>query len=288
MTGYGVHTYEDDTVSITVEVKSLNSKQTDLNVRLPRIVNDKELEIRTQVAKALGRGKVSVMIDVSQHGDASNKAKIDKGLAIEYYNELKEIATEVGADASDLFRQAILMPQVIQSNTSEGLSEEQQKALMTTVTEATVKCIEFRSQEGDALSVKLSEYITTISNLLEEVIKYDPERVEGIKARIQESLEKNVGVDNVDTNRFEQELIYYIEKLDITEEKVRLRNHLDYFTEILNAKDSNGKKLGFIGQEIGREINTIGSKANNATVQQLVVNMKDELEKIKEQVLNVL
>lgn len=288
MTGYGVHTYEDDTVSITVEVKSLNSKQTDLNVRLPRIVSDKELEIRNQVAKALGRGKVSVMIDVSQHGDASNKATIDKELAIEYYNELKGIVNEVGDTSADVFRQAVLMPDVIKSKTVEGLTDEQGKALMDTVTEATKKCIEFRSKEGDALGAKLTEYIFTINSLLVEVIKYDPERIEGIKTRIQESLEKNVGLENIDNNRFEQELIYYIEKLDITEEKVRLKTHLDYFTEILNAKESNGKKLGFIGQEIGREINTVGSKANNATLQQLVVNMKDELEKIKEQVLNVL
>ncbi len=288
MTGYGTHTFENETISITAEVKSLNSKQTDINLRLPRLLSSQELNIRNTVSKTLGRGKMSVLIEYTVKNSEEQKAIINKILATNYYNELKALAEQVNDEGKDIFRQALLMPNVIENSQKEALSKAEIVLILDTVKQATAKCQNFRQDEGRVLSEKLSSYIQTIEDLLQDVIKYDPERVEGVRKRINEHLEKYLEKENIDNNRFEQELIYYIEKLDVTEEKVRLKTHLDYFKKILSQTDSNGKKLGFIGQEIGREINTIGSKANNATLQQIVVNMKDELEKIKEQVLNVL
>ncbi len=288
MTGYGTSVFENEEVNIIVEVKSLNSKFLDANIRLPRIFSDKEQEIRNLLGKTLERGKVNVSIDVNFLGNKQQKASINKDLAREYYQDLKDLATEIGSDNSDLFRQVLSMPSVIdQSSGADDYSEEWLLTLKT-LKEAIAKCIDFRTTEGKALEDKLLSYISNIGQHLEQVITYDPERVVTVKERIQSHMTEYMNSEDVDKSRFEQEMIYYIEKFDISEEKVRLNQHLKYYQEMVATGKNIGKKLGFISQEIGREINTIGSKANHSGIQKEVVNMKDDLEKIKEQTLNIL
>lgn len=288
MTGFGSASLENEKLSVSVEVKTLNSKFLDAIVRLPKAFSDKEIELRNSLTERLERGKVVTSIDYQELGTSEPKVRINKDLVKKYYQDLKALNDELGAGSEDLFRMATQMPQAIEHITDNDSKEDEWKMILKAVDEAVAKCQKFREEEGATLEGKIRENIAKIAELLEEVKKYDPERIKNIKERIRNNIEEFMLAEKIDENRYEQELIYYIEKLDINEEKVRLGTHLDYFIETIKHPKANGKKLSFISQEIGREINTIGSKANDATVQKLVVQMKDELEQIKEQILNIL
>ncbi|WP_405411200.1 YicC/YloC family endoribonuclease [Maribacter sp. Asnod1-A12] len=281
MTGFGKHVVQLPNKKITVEIKSLNSKSIDLNARMPSSYREKELELRKLVANSLLRGKVDFNLYVELTGD-STSTQVNEVAVKQYMNQLKNIAD---GDNLRLLEMALRFPDAMKTD-KEDIDESEYTAIKEALKGALIEINDFRSEEGSVLEKDFLERISSLKKLLEEVISIDPDR----QATIRERLEKAVQdlKADVDANRFEQELIYYLEKYDITEEKVRLANHLDYFSKTLQSDDSNGKKLGFISQEIGREINTIGSKANFAPMQQLVVQMKDELEKIKEQMLNVL
>lgn len=287
MTGFGIAHAETDKVEINAEVKSLNSKFLDANLRIPKEFYDKDIEIRNLLSNTLERGKIGFSIDIIEKSAGSSKLSINKELVKKYYEELLEAASFAGAKDTDLFKLALQMPNAMDSNTEKGEDTDWSEVLKV-VKAAIEKCEEFRLAEGKLLEEKFIGYISRIETLLEDVDKHDPTRVAHLKEKIRNSFNEFSVHENVDQNRFEQELIYYIEKLDISEEKVRLKRHIDYFNETLLHQESNGKKLSFIAQEIGREINTIGSKANDATIQHSVVEMKEELEKIKEQVLNIL
>lgn len=288
MTGYGVNRLENDELRIVAEIKTLNSKYLDAAVRVPKGFNSKEIEIRNMLTNSLERGKASLSLEFERIGEVSPKARVNKKLIAHYYEDLKSAAASIGASDNDLFKLATQMPMAIESISDNNDYDEDWKLVKEVVVAAIENCDQFRVQEGAKLSEKLSSYILEIDRLLLGVREQDPKRVAAIKDRITNHIEEYTAKEAVDRNRLEQELIYYIEKLDIAEELVRLKNHLDYFLEMLESADSNGKKLGFISQEIGREINTIGSKANDADIQKLVVGMKEENEKIKEQVLNIL
>jgi len=288
MTGYGNAQAESETFLISVEVKTLNSKFLELNLKSPRDYNDREMELRNAATTLLERGKVSINIERINKGGIRPKVQVNMPLFLAYYQQLKNAADTVNEGHSDIFRMAMLMPDAtsaeLPSERGEAQSEEWQ-IVQQVFNEALERCNQFRIQEGITLAGKLSEYATTIENLLLEVEAGDAQRIATTRQRIYDRLKELTDVP-VDKNRFEQEMIYYLEKLDINEEKVRLRSHLAYFQEALHA--GNGKKLGFISQEIGREINTIGSKVNDAIIQRVVVQMKEELEKIKEQSLNII
>ena len=287
MTGYGVGSCENAKVKYTVEIKSLNSKFLELGIRLPKAVSDKELTLRGECSKLIERGKVNIMIS-SEYTDQTAKASSINGeLLKKYYNQLKDIALQLGEVQPNLFSLALGMPEVV-TNNEEEVDEAEGKVLLDAFYQAIEKFNVFRADEGKVLKVDLEKRVQLILDYLTEVESVEGSRIPLIRERISQYMDEAVGKENIDKNRFEQELIFYIDKLDITEEKVRLRSHCNYFLEALNAVDSNGKKLGFISQEMGREINTLGSKANNAGIQQIVVRMKEELEKIKEQLLNVL
>lgn len=289
MTGYGSHTAENDKISVTVEIKSLNSKFLDLNLRLSKEYSDKELDIRNLLNNTIERGKVGLSIDVQSKGGVKPKVFINRELVALYYNDLKETADAIGvADSSDLFKLALQMPKAMESEAENIDNTEDWLLIQKVLNEAISKCNEFRKDEGQTLSIKFKEYIQTIGECLDKVETFDPQRIEAIRTRIRQHFDEFSKSEQLDNSRFEQELIFYIEKLDISEEKVRLRSHLNYFLEAMDVQESSGKKLGFIAQEIGREINTIGSKANDANIQRFVVQMKEELEKIKEQTLNIL
>lgn len=287
MTGYGVAMAENDQLSVTVEIKSLNSKFLDLALRLAKEYADKELEIRNLLNTSVERGKVSLVIDIKTKTELKPKVNINKDLVKYYYTELLDAAYKSGAPADDLFKAALTLPGAVDTDSQLSDNEEEWKFVMKVLNDAIRKFEEFRLAEGKVLAAKFVEYLEKIESLLKKVETFDPQRIEGIRERIKTHIAEYTQAD-MDQGRFEQELIYYIEKLDISEEKVRLKTHIDYFKETMKAADSNGKKLGFIAQEIGREINTIGSKANDANIQRCVVEMKDELEKIKEQGMNVL
>jgi len=288
MTGYGTATISNDEIELNVEVKSLNSKFMDVGVRMSRAISEKEIEARNLITDKLVRGKVAVNIEIKKKGNESS-ISYNEDLFEDYYHELKRLADKVGESSQDIFRLAVQSPEVTVSQSDNGeLVELWDGILKQGLIAAIDKCDQYRIDEGNVLKGKLVGYIAEIREQLNEVIEVDPLRIEKVKDRISSNLSSIVGEEKIDQNRFEQELIYYIEKLDISEEKVRLTNHLDYFMEVINLPQSNGKKLGFIAQEIGREVNTIGSKANDAAMQKQVVVMKEELEKIKEQVLNVL
>ena len=287
MTGYGkaVVAYKDK--KIHAEVKSLNSKQLDLNTRIAPLYREKEMEIRQMVAEALIRGKadMSVWIEKDTLVDAT---PINAALVENYYNQIKAIADKTGIPApEDWFYTLLRMPDVLTKTDQVELDDEEWAAAKQAVSEALKNLVDFRIQEGAALQKKFTEKIDNIAQLLAEIEPFEKGRVEKIKARIIDGLQQIPGVE-YDKNRMEQELIYYIEKLDISEEKQRLTNHLKYFRDTMNEPAGQGKKLGFIAQEMGREINTTGSKSNQAEMQNIVVKMKDELEQIKEQVLNAL
>ena len=287
MTGYGKAVAELPNKKVTVEIKSLNSKQLDLAMRVPSFYREKELDVRSYLAGRIGRGKVDFAM-FCETQQAERVARIDQDAVRQYYQQLSAIKEQNGMPGgTDYMRIIMSLPDVVKVEQPE-LDEKEWEQVMDCVRQATDQFISFREQEGRALSADLLSHVDLIEKYSFEVPQYEKERVEKIKARIQSNLDEIISKDRVDQNRLEQELIYYIEKLDINEEKVRLANHIKYFRETVANDADAGKKLGFIAQEMGREINTLGSKANQAEMQRLVVKMKDELEKIKEQVLNVL
>jgi uncharacterized protein (TIGR00255 family) len=282
MTGFGKASLQLSTKKITVEVKSLNSKGLDLNTRMPSVYRENELALRNLLALKLERGKVDFSLYVEVTGEDTS-SKINAPIVKAYMAQLKTILPD--ADDTELMKMAISMPDTMKTEREE-IDENEWKQIQTVIDEAIENMLSFRKSEGASLEKEFTLRVENIRNYMNQALVLDPERVNNIKERLQTAIDE-LKV-NVDTNRFEQELIYYLEKLDITEEKVRLTNHLDYFLQTLNGSEANGRKLGFITQEMGREINTMGSKSNHAEMQKLVVMMKDELEKIKEQVLNVL
>ena len=285
MTGFGKAECNLHSKKLTIEIKSLNSKQIDTSTRLPAIYKEKELEIRQMLAKSLERGKVECTFHYELIEGAA--ATINTAVLKDYLRQLEDVVNEFDFETSDLLSTLIRLPDTIVSERNELLDEE-----WGAVTKGIEKALEevdrFRIQEGTALEADLRERIASIEKRSTEILPFEAERVQKIKEKIQNHLSDVISAEDLDSNRLEQELIFYMEKIDITEEKVRLQNHLDYFLEILGKGSPNGKKLTFISQEIGREINTLGSKANHKEIQRLVVEMKDELEKIKEQLLNVL
>lgn len=281
MTGYGKSVLQLPTKKITIELKSLNSKNLDLNARMPSIYREKELSIRKILADKLVRGKVDFSIYVEATAEDTS-TQINTPVVKQYIEQLKQV---VDGNDLDLLKMAVRFPDAL-NTVREEIDENEWKTIETEIHNAIKDLNNHRLDEGKVLEQDFNNRVESIGDILEQVIAMDPERVEGVRERLLKGV--NDLREKYDENRFEQELVYYIEKFDITEEKVRLKNHLNYFTESINSKDSNGKKLGFISQEMGREINTIGSKSNYAPMQQLVVQMKDELEKIKEQLLNVL
>jgi len=281
MTGYGKSVIQLPSKKITVEIKSLNSKNLDLNVRVPSSYRSKELQIRNLLAKSLIRGKVDFNLFVEITGEATN-TEVNATVVKQY---MKQLGALVDSTPDELLKMAIRMPDALKTERDE-IDELEYTSILQAIEEALSSLTNYRNDEGKVLENEFLKRIENISSLLGQVIEMDGERIENVKDRLRKAVSELK--ESVDENRFEQELIYYLEKYDITEEKVRLQNHLEYFSETIESKLSNGKKLGFISQEIGREINTLGSKANFAPMQQLVVQMKDELEKIKEQALNVL
>lgn len=281
MTGYGKEVVQLPSKTITIEIKSLNSKGLDLNTRVPSAYREKELEIRDLLAKSLQRGKIDFSLYIEVTGEEVT-TQLNETVVKQY---IKQLANVVNGDPVELLKMAVRMPDALKTEREE-IDEKEYDVILNGIDQALEAINKYRTDEGLVLENDFLDRAKTISKLLEDVIALDPERIDGVKERLRKAVADLK--ENVDENRFEQELIYYLEKYDITEEKVRLKNHLDYFEQSLNSHDSNGKKLGFITQEIGREINTIGSKANYAPMQQIVVQMKDELEKIKEQALNVL
>ena len=287
MTGYGktVVVYKDK--KICVEIKSLNSKSMDLSSRIAPLYREKEMEMRQMIAKALVRGKIDFSIWIEREAGV-DATPINATLVENYYKQLKDISCKTGIpEPADWFSVLMRMPDILAKVEVEVLDDDEWALVQTAVSEAIEQLVEFRRQEGAALQRKFTEKIDNIARLLSEIEPYEKARIEKIKARMIDSLQA-IPEAEYDKNRLEQELIYYIEKLDISEEKQRLSNHLKYFRETMNELQGQGKKLGFIAQEMGREINTTGSKSNQAEMQKIVVKMKDELEQIKEQVLNVL
>jgi uncharacterized protein (TIGR00255 family) len=282
MTGFGKASLQLSTKKITVEVKSLNSKGLDLNTRMPSVFRENELALRNLLALKLERGKVDFSLFIEVTGEDTS-SKINVPIVKAYMAQMKAILPN--ADDTELMKMAIRMPDTMKTEREE-IDENEWKQIQIVIDEAIENILSFRKSEGTSLEKEFTLRIENIRSYMNQALILDPERVTNIKERLQTAIDE-LKV-NVDTNRFEQELIYYLEKLDITEEKVRLTNHLDYFLQTLNGSEANGRKLGFITQEMGREINTMGSKSNHAEMQKLVVMMKDELEKIKEQVLNVL
>ena len=287
MTGYGNAVVAYKGKKIHVEIKSLNSKQLDLQTRIAPLYREKEMEVRQMVAEALIRGKVDMSIWIEKE-DVVDATPVNAALVENYYRQLKEISAKIGIpEPEDWLYTLTRMPDVLTKTDVETLEDEEWTVVRAGVKQALDSLVDFRQQEGAALQKKFSEKIDNIAKLLADIEPYEKGRVEKIKARIVDGLQQIPGVD-YDQNRMEQELIYYIEKLDISEEKQRLANHLRYFRETMEEPAGQGKKLGFIAQEMGREINTTGSKSNQAEMQNIVVKMKDELEQIKEQVLNAL
>ena len=288
MTGYGKATAELPDKKINVEIKSLNSKAMDLSTRIAPAYREKEIEIRNEISKVLERGKVDFSLWIEKKESAESATPINQVLVEGYYKQIQTISENLGIPVpTDWFQTLLRMPDVMSKTEIQELSEEEWQMVRATVLEAIGHLVDFRKQEGAALEKKFREKIANIALLLEKITPYEKERVEKVKERITDALEKTLNMD-YDKNRLEQELIYYIEKLDVNEEKQRLTNHLKYFISTLESGNGQGKKLGFIAQEMGREINTLGSKSNHAEMQKIVVQMKDELEQIKEQVLNVM
>ena len=291
MTGYGISTIESDSINVTVEVKTLNSKFLDIYCRIPRNYSEREIEIRNLITTALERGKAEFTLTVQPVGKSVASTSVNKPLVKSYFNDLLATATDLGfaPDQTELMRLALQLPNAYNTDSIDESSRDQDwLTIREAVMQAIHKCDLFRQQEGKMTADKLTDYILSIRTLLDQVIEQDHFRIPAVRERLEKQVREMLSDENFDQNRFEQELIYYIEKFDISEEKIRLANHLTYFQETLSSSESNGKKLNFIAQEIGREINTIGSKANDSTIQHLVVRMKDELEKIKEQTMNII
>ncbi len=288
MTGFGKVTVELPDKKVNIEIKSLNSKALDLTTRIAPLYREKEMEIRNEIAKSLERGKVDFSLWIEKEENGTILTPINGELIAAYYHRIKEISSSTGIpEPTDWFAALLRMPDVMAKNETQELAEEEWKTVYAAILETISQLVEFRKQEGAALEKTFREKIANIARLLKAVEPYEKERIAKIRERIADTLERTLSVD-YDKNRFEQELIYYIEKLDVHEEKQRLGNHLSYFISTLESGVGQGKKLGFIAQEMGREINTLGSKSNHVEMQRIVVQMKDELEQIKEQVLNVL
>ena len=287
MTGFGKAEFEVNNKKFTIEIKSLNSKQVDINTRIPSVYREKDIEIRKELSDKLERGKIDFNIYIESLGDESN-SKINEPILRSYFNQLSKISAElnIATDQSTL-QAALRLPDVVKTEYLT-LDEEEWEIILKNIRQAISDIDKFRVQEGDALKTDISNSIALIQSLLAQIEPFEGQRIEALRNRLTENLEKLSLNGNVDKNRFEQELIFYLEKLDINEEKVRLANHCDYFIETIAEPVPTGKKLAFISQEIGREINTIGSKANNTEIQRIVVQMKDYLERVKEQLLNVL
>jgi len=282
MTGFGKATLQLANKKITVEIKSLNSKGLDLNTRMPSVFREMELGLRTQLSQRLERGKIDFSLYVEVTGEETT-SKINVPIIRAYINQMKAVIPN--ADETELMKMAVRMPDALKTERDE-IDENEWNEIQKVINEALENMVQFRKDEGSSLEKEFQLRIGNINKLMDEAVSYDAERVETVKTRLRTALDELK--ENVDESRFEQELIFYLEKYDITEEKVRLGNHLNYFLETVNGTEANGRKLGFITQEMGREINTMGSKSNHTEMQKLVVMMKDELEKIKEQVLNVL
>ncbi|WP_266364979.1 YicC/YloC family endoribonuclease [Tellurirhabdus rosea] len=292
MTGFGSATQEAEGLTVTAELKTLNSKFLDIYCRIPKQYSDKEIELRNLLTHKLERGKVELSLNISRTADLRPGVSVNRPLVEAYLGDLRQTANGMLLTIPDheLFRLALQQPNAYLTETvaSPESASGDWEAIQSAVHEAIRRCDEFRQQEGNALEVKFREYIAAISDRLALVDEQDARRIPAVRERIRTMVTDLLGNEDFDQNRFEQELVYYVEKFEISEEKVRLKNHLDYFLEVLSTEEANGKKLNFISQEIGREINTIGSKANDAAIQRLVVQMKDELEKIKEQTMNVI
>lgn len=288
MTGYGKAECELPGKKITIEIKSLNSKQLDLNTRLPGLYREKDLDIRKEISDRLIRGKIDFIMYAESLGIESN-ASINGVIVKNYYRQLSEIGSELGIkDVKSSVLQVILgLPDAVKTEREE-LDEEEWQMILIKIRETMDSVNDFRIREGTSIQADIVTNIDLITSLLEQVVQYEQERIENVKTRILTGLKEISGSNNIDSNRLEQEMIFYLEKLDLNEEKVRLGNHCHYFLETIETPEPSGKKLGFIAQEIGREINTLGSKANHVEIQKLVIRMKDALEKIKEQLLNVL
>jgi uncharacterized protein (TIGR00255 family) len=287
MTGFGKSQAEALEKVITVEVRSLNSKMLDINFRAPSVYREKELDIRARVSQRLERGKIDVTLGIESKSE-SPVISLNKTLALKYYEQLRDLGREIPGQAeTDMLSLLIRMPDVLKSE-KEELTEEEWEAIGRAIDQAIAETDRFRLSEGAVLERDLRDRTSRILALLDQVGPFEKERIAALRARFEQQIQEMFHDGNFDRNRFEQELLYYFERLDITEEKVRLKKHCEYFTETLHDPDSPGKKLGFISQEIGREINTLGSKANDARIQKIVVQMKDELEKIKEQLANIL
>jgi uncharacterized protein (TIGR00255 family) len=287
MTGYGKSILETPQKKITVEVRSLNSKQADLSIKVPWLYKEKEIEIRNIVSRRLERGKIDLYISFDVMDDELVPV-INKNSVKSYYKQLSEVAAEIGINPGPEALAIIMrLPETLKTEKPE-LTPEEWKMASKLIEDALEMVDQYRIEEGKALEADLSSSVKKILVLLESIGEFESDRITKVREKLTNSLNETIGSENVDMNRFEQEIIFYLEKLDINEEKVRLSKHCDYFSETLNSPESNGKMLSFISQEMGREINTIGSKANDAGMQKLVVRMKDELERIKEQVLNVL
>jgi len=282
MTGFGKASLQLPTKKITVEIKSLNSKGLDLNTRMPSVYREMELGLRNQISQRLERGKIDFSLFIEVTGEETT-SKINVPIVKGYINQMKAVIPN--ADETELMKMAVRMPDALKTERDE-IDENEWKQIQTVIDEALENIANFRKDEGVSLEKEFLHRIANIMTLMNNALSYDKDRIETIKTRLRTAIDE-IKV-TVDENRFEQELIFYLEKYDITEEKVRLENHLNYFIETLAGTEANGRKLGFITQEMGREINTMGSKSNHTEMQKLVVMMKDELEKIKEQVLNVL
>lgn len=287
MTGYGKAVAETGGRKVIVEIKSLNSKAMDISTRIMSAYREKELDIRSRITAALERGKVDFSLYLDTQNTPQTSQNIDLEAFMNYQKMFNEVTLKTGLEPEDEFSLILRMPDVMSSSQPDEVSDEDWAAVSDAVDRAIAALVEYRKVEGAALEKKFREKISNISELLQSVAPYEKERVAKIKERIRTSLQEVIGKD-YDENRFEQEMIYYIEKLDISEEKQRLANHLDYFIKTMEEGHGQGKKLGFIAQEMGREINTLGSKSNQAEMQNIVVRMKDELEQIKEQVLNAM
>lgn len=288
MTGFGKTTVESGNKKVVIEIKSLNSKQLDLNLRIPNLYKEKEMEIRSLIKEQLDRGKVDMCI-YFDNAESDKDVSINRAVVMQYFNQMVEISNQLGVqpDKDGLLQTIMRFPDTLQVK-SEELDDEEWTRLRAGIMQALEEINKFRMQEGKALMKDISHRIELIQNLAAEVPQFEGRRVDVIRQKLQEKMNEWTDVKNIDQNRMEQEIIYYLEKLDITEEKVRLANHCKYFMETVEKEEAPGRKIGFIAQEIGREINTMGSKANDHDIQKLVVRMKDELEKIKEQSLNVL
>lgn len=287
MTGYGIANYDGQNSRFSVEIKALNSKFLELNLRIPKEYSDKELLLRNECHKLFERGKISVTVNKEQENIIAKAARIDKALLKHYYTELKLAAEELGASEANLLETALNLPEVV-SYAEATADEEEWQNIHDLFLKAAKQFDQFRIEEGASLKKDLLLRVNKIMEFQAHIEAQEGDRIPLIRERLNSNLEKSIGKDGIDQNRFEQELIYYIDKLDITEEFVRLASHCNYFIKILGSSEANGKKLAFVSQEMGREINTLGSKAQNAEIQHTVVKMKEELEKIKEQLLNVL